>query len=233
MTSSNSNETSSRHPLLEAFLVWAGVIFAIHILYQLRFISWIKDSALALTGCLLIYIPALVLILRKESANFFENNWPELRRSLKILIIFSLLIFLPLLPLNHFFQQWAFGHAYHPAKNPGIINLPLLRLFWIHLLMVALPEEFFFRGYFNKRLRAVFHDRFYFLGVPMGWAFFINVFFFALSHSLINLQWWHFAIFFPALAFSWLREKTGALTAPIFFHAFCNTFSAWVSLHYS
>ena len=101
-----------------------------------------------------------------------------------------------------------------------------------HFFLVAFPEEFFFRGYFLRRMRQIFQDQKTFRGVLIGKAFFLTALIFAFSHSLIVLRWWHAAIFFPALAFGWLREKTQGLTAPILFHTLCNLFSTWVGLHY-
>ncbi|MFH1357919.1 MAG: CPBP family glutamic-type intramembrane protease, partial [bacterium] len=46
------------------------------------------------------------------------------------------------------------------------------------------------------------------------------------------LQWWHGFIFFPALIFGWLKQKTKTIWAGTLFHAACNLFAYWVALHY-
>ncbi|MCB1214501.1 MAG: CPBP family intramembrane metalloprotease, partial [Deltaproteobacteria bacterium] len=70
------------------------------------------------------------------------------------------------------------------------------------------------------------------LGARLGPAWILTSLIFAFSHSLMTLQWWHFAIFFPGLAFGWLREKTGYLSAGILFHALSNTYAQWIFLNY-
>ena len=93
--------------------------------------------------------------------------------------------------------------------------------------MVALPEEFFFRGYFQSTLNRVWPTRWRFLGASFGPALPITALVFAVAHSVIALQWWHFSIVFPALLFGWLREKTGSITAPILWHGAANIFMVW------
>jgi hypothetical protein len=45
---------------------------------------------------------------------------------------------------------------------------------------------------------------------------------FAFGHSLVQVQWWHFAIFFPSLVFGWMRARSGGVLAGAFFHAWAN-----------
>jgi len=227
-----------RQALTEALIVWALAIATARLCFSLR--NYLKEYTNLVTTGIFIVFPVLISTYRKESADFFERNWKDFFASLKLTGIVSLLIFPLMALLNHYYQGlplnihyghfefWKRSLHYHPA----ISYAPLLSGFVNHLLMAAFPEEFFFRGYLLRRFRQVFQDRFTFLGVLTGKAFFLTAFLFAVSHSLIIIRWWHFAIFFPALVFGWLREKSGALTAPILFHALSNTFSLWVGMHY-
>jgi CAAX protease family protein len=231
---------SQRRALTEALTVWAIAILAMSLLYHFRVIPFIADNLMLFTSGLLLYLPVLIMWRRQESFDFFERDGWALWNSVKWTLIVSLLIFPPFLVLNHFYQMipvkikfmgtgfWKLAAHYEPVAS----HRPLLKIFFFHLILVALPEEFFFRGYLLKRFREVFDDQIRFLGVRTGKAFFLTALFFAASHSLITVKWWHFAIFFPALIFGWLREKTNGLVAPILFHALCNTFSAWVGMHY-
>lgn len=101
-----------------------------------------------------------------------------------------------------------------------------------HLFYVAIPEEFFYRGYFQTRLNEVFPRRFLVFGTPVGWGLPIACAYFAFGHSLVEVQWWHFATFFPGLAFGWLRERTGNPLAGALFHAWCNVTVAWLDTLY-
>ena len=89
------------------------------------------------------------------------------------------------------------------------------------LLVVALPEEFFFRGYLQQRLKLQFGGGPSVFGVRLGGAFWLTQVLFALGH-LVEPYPWRLAVFFPALLFGWLREKSGSLPAGILYHASCN-----------
>ena len=94
----------------------------------------------------------------------------------------------------------------------------------VQLLVVALPEEFFYRGYVMGRLDDIFRGRISVLGVTVGWSLLIQAVLFAVGHFIIDLNWQRLAVFFPALAFGWLRQRTGGLLAPVLFHGMSNIF---------
>jgi len=87
--------------------------------------------------------------------------------------------------------------------------------------VVALPEEFFYRGYLQTRLRDAWPWGRVVLGVRLGPAFFLTAALFALGHLAI-FQVWRLGVFFPALLFGFLREKTGTVIGAALFHALCN-----------
>ncbi len=91
-----------------------------------------------------------------------------------------------------------------------------------HLFFVAIPEELFYRGYFQTRLNEVFPRKFIIFGTPVGWGLVLACAFFAIGHSLVTVRWWHFATFFPGLVFAWMRERTGTPLAGALFHAWAN-----------
>ncbi len=220
--------TEAKKYFVEAWVVWAITILFASLAFQFQGIALIGNNLMLITSALLIYMPIAALYRRKESFDFFEKNLSQVFYSLKILLLALLVISPPLFLLNHFFQTLVFHAHYHPA----IKNTSLWTVFFFHTLVVAFPEEFFFRGYLLKRFQQYFQDKKIFLGIRIGTGFFLTAFIFAISHSLITLRWWHFSIFFPALVFGWLREKTNGLVAPILFHALSNVFAAWVGLHY-
>ena len=45
---------------------------------------------------------------------------------------------------------------------------------------------------------------------------------FAIGHSIVQFQWWHFAIIFPSLVFGWMRALTGGIIAGAIFHWWSN-----------
>src|SRR3990167_7751116 len=102
----------------------------------------------------------------------------------------------------------------------------------LNLLVVALPEEFYFRGFLQSRFNQLWPAKWRLLGAELGWGWIVTAVIFAFAHSVLNLQWWHFSIFFPALLFGYLRERTNSLTAPILFHTFSNCFMNWFAKSY-
>ena len=89
------------------------------------------------------------------------------------------------------------------------------------LFVVALPEEFFYRGYLQSRLRDAWPKGKLFLGARLGPAFWLTAVLFALGHLAI-FEVWRLAVFFPALLFGWMRERTNSVVAGALFHAASN-----------
>jgi membrane protease YdiL (CAAX protease family) len=102
---------------------------------------------------------------------------------------------------------------------------PIWRLAATHLLVVAIPEEFLYRGFVQQRLGRFFKGRVRILGVGVGWAIPVTAALFAGGHFLVDMRVDRLATFFPALVFGWLKERRGSLCAPILFHASSNVFS--------
>lgn len=110
-----------------------------------------------------------------------------------------------------------------PAASLVVLaGLQVATLVAYQLFFVAIPEEFFYRGYFQTRLNEWLPRRWLILGTPMGWGSVLACLYFAFGHSLVTVQWWHFATFFPGMVFAWMRERTGGVVAGAIFHAACN-----------
>lgn len=214
--------------LNELFIVWLLAMMGFQLLGLLNQVGFLKDYTPYLQALFLMYFPIFLFYRQKRSLKIFETNLKELKKSLLTFLILSLAIFPLLQLLNHFFQAIAFNHHYIGGRHKDLFNF-----FLFHLLVVALPEEVFFRAYFQEEFHRLWKGRpWRILGASLGPAWIATCVIFAFSHSLMAYQWWHFAIFFPALAFGWLREKTGYITASILFHALSNTYAHWVFLNY-
>jgi len=96
----------------------------------------------------------------------------------------------------------------------------------VHLLVIALPEETFYRGFVQARLASLFRRRVRILGADLGWHVVIASALFALSHLVAIPAPFRLAVFFPGLLFGWLRERTGSLVAPIAMHCASNVLLA-------
>ena len=87
---------------------------------------------------------------------------------------------------------------------------------------VALPEEMFYRGYFQPALERRLPPGRRWFGVPLGWAAVITAALFALGHFLGEYNPVRLGPFFPSLVFSWLRNRRGSLWGAVAFHALAN-----------
>lgn len=93
----------------------------------------------------------------------------------------------------------------------------------LQLLLIALPEEFFFRGYMQRRLAEGSPPRRFGIGPFYVTPTILLVSIaFALTHLIITPWPTRLAVFFPSLVFGWLRETTDGLAAPVTYHAACN-----------
>ena len=181
------------------------------------------DVVLAAVPLLFIYAPVLLCRWRGADSYGYRLHipafsdraawWEAVRLTFGVVAV----ILAPYLIGYHLYQGVFFGHS--PSQRlPDDIALLIAH----QIFFVAIPEEFFYRGYMQTRLNERFARKFLIFGVPMGWGAVISCAYFAFGHSLVEVQWWHFATFFPGLVFAWMREKTGGVVAGAFFHAFCN-----------
>lgn len=98
----------------------------------------------------------------------------------------------------------------------------LLLLVFVQFILIALPEEIFFRGYLQTRLQAVMPQRWRLWGGDVGPAVILTSFLFAISHLVAIPSVDRLAVFFPSLLFGWLRDRTGSIAAAVLAHALSN-----------
>jgi uncharacterized protein len=124
-----------------------------------------------------------------------------------------------------FFFGWrTFWHA-RGAFGLHVPPWEALNEIFGQLVIIALPEEAFYRGYLQSRLDDAFPQRIRLLGADVGPALVITSVIFALGHFATIREPARLAVFFPSLAFGWLRARTGGIGAGVAFHASCNIFS--------
>lgn len=126
------------------------------------------------------------------------------------------------------FARW-FAPLCERWLGPAGGHLRLPPNFWLlsasYLIVVAVPEEVFFRGYLMERLERVWPPTHTWLGAKVGWALIVSSALFALSHVAVIPNPQRLAVFFPALLFGWMRARTGSIAAGALFHALCNILS--------
>lgn len=210
----------------EAITLWAicfGLIVIAFVVYQ--------PAAKLVATLGFLYLPEVSM--RRRGEGFREYGvclrpaWGEVKLTLLLLFIT-----LPLFGLGY----WGFAQVLPalpealqrmlaPYTSVGHFSFKLPDRFaeWVidQYFVVALPEEFFYRGFVQTRLRDAWPRGRRFLGVRLGPAFWLTAVLFALGHLAI-FQVWRLGVFFPALMFGWLRERTGSVMGAAFLHGTFN-----------
>ncbi len=153
---------------------------------------------------------------------------PGALRETAIALAIALVIFPPF-ALG--FQLW------HQPLHPFRLALPddLAAFVLAQLVMIALPEEAFFRGLVQTRLHDVWPPRHKLLGVSCdARALVLQAALFALVHLAAEPRLDKLATFFPGLLFGWLRAWRGGIGAALVLHALSNVLAdilvrSWMS----
>jgi membrane protease YdiL (CAAX protease family) len=231
-------QDSPRKALLEVVLLFVGTCALIRgflFVQQFSPTDWIRDNSQILVPLLFLGAPAAAARFTKRPLDLDILIPEPLGREVLKAAWFTLKVVLVIYPLflvgNHLYLTWGMpafgewiGHTIRPHYPEHGLPKDLFQIVVWQLIAVGYGEEFFYRGYMQTRLNSAFGpSRFRFLGVSIGAPFWITAVLFTMGHSLVQFQWWQPAIFFPALVFGWLRERTGNILVPALFHAFANT----------
>jgi membrane protease YdiL (CAAX protease family) len=121
------------------------------------------------------------------------------------------------------FRIWWKVGAFHPAPFGPMFSDALGQL-----LVIALPEEAFYRGYLQTSLERDLNKTISIFGTRVGWGLVLTSAIFAAGHLFTELNAARLAVFFPSLVFGLLRARTKGIGASVAFHAMCNLFSAYL-----
>ncbi len=99
----------------------------------------------------------------------------------------------------------------------------------VQLILVAFPEEWFFRGYLQTRIDQWLGTRWKILGAELGWGWLLAAAAFACLHPILIPGPHRLLVFFPALLFGWLRARGGNIGPAVIVHASSNVLLAVLS----
>jgi membrane protease YdiL (CAAX protease family) len=125
------------------------------------------------------------------------------------------------------FRIWWKAGTFHAAPFGPVLSDALGQL-----LVIALPEEAFYRGYLQTSLERELTAKVSVFGTRLGWGLVLTSAIFAIGHLLTELNPARLAVFFPSLVFGFLRARSKGIGASIAFHALCNLFSAYLAHSY-
>jgi membrane protease YdiL (CAAX protease family) len=224
--------------LAHASLAFAAVGIAVALLVridvQLPFVGHVGS---ALVAMLLLYAPLFAAWRRGEELHDYGFHLAPIGRGLAVGLGVPLLVF-PLFALGYVaFHEVTCatpslrfltppGTCVHWAasRGGGLDWGALAELAAVQLVVVALPEELFFRGFLLELLERAWPPRRRFLGGGLGRALLLSSLMFALIHVPREGDLRTLATFFPGLLFGWMRSATGSILAPVLAHASSNVF---------
>lgn len=199
----------------------------------------------ALVAVLFLYVPVFFAWRRQEDLDHYGFHLEPVKRGLVTAAIAIAIIF-PVFVVGYFaFYEIAcksdllanlvprgmcnrYGglDAVHVPSvswmgNPASSSLSL-EFCAVQLIVVALPEELFFRGFLLHLLEKRFPPKRRILGGGVGLALVLSAVAFALIHLPKDGDPRALATFFPGLLFGWMRSATGSIMASTVVHAGSN-----------
>jgi len=220
---------SRRTVLAQVLLLWTVAFVAIVLVSRLAPPPWAKVTAVVA----FLYLPLAAMRGTHEDARDYGVTLARWHTDV-LLALGLLLVVAPLFLLGYeAWLRWVLGHARSGAPPGLAVHARLPSGYgWTNvvdeLLVTALPEEFFYRGWLQARLKRVWPGGAHVAGVVVGPAFLLTALLFAVGHLAV-FRASRLLVFFPALLFGWLRERTGTVVGSTLFHAACNVLSAVVA----
>jgi uncharacterized protein len=191
----------------------------------------------ALVSVLFLYAPMIVLGRRKEDLYDYGFRAEPIKRGLvtaaaAIAIIFPIFVagyfvfyevachsklLAHLVPRGMCGQYGGFAALHVPAPTWALAEFCL-----VQMLVVALPEELFFRGFLLGLLEKRFPPKRRILGGGVGLALVLSSLAFAIIHIPKDGDPRVLATFFPGMLFGWMRSATGSILASTVTHGASN-----------
>ena len=230
----------------DAIIAWAVVAALVTGLVQIDLtLPAIGHLGSALVAVLFLYVPVLVAWRRKEDLDDYGFHAAP-RSAGSSLAGAAIAVIFPIFALGYFaFYEIACNSSVLAHLVPrnmcmhygGLAGLHVPELTWklaefcaVQLVVVALPEELFFRGFLLGLLEQRFPPKRRLLGGGVGLALVLSALAFALIHLPKDGDPRALATFFPGLLFGWMRSATGSILASTITHAGSNILIRFLDL---
>jgi uncharacterized protein len=230
-------EDQRRRTIAEVVLLFALATGAASALYNVgQSVGFVHRNLHALVALVFLVLPQLMLRRRGNIERYGFTTQP-----LGLGLAIAAVAVVAVLPLyaGGFVVLVRAACAHAPSLVPGSCFRaahPLWRLpgdfplqVAAQLIVVALPEELFFRGYVQGRLEDALPPTRMLFGARVGWAWILGAALFAVGHFLVTFEPQMLTRFFPGLVFGWMFARTRSILAGTIFHAACNLIMAVLS----
>jgi membrane protease YdiL (CAAX protease family) len=209
--------------------------------------SYLAPESYAATAVGMLFLAATYLLVLRHDADFIRAHGlalgglfePEpldpmrlVASALRAFAIALALLVVVAIPFARGFHAF-YATVYHlrSSFDLGAVR-SVVREIPGQLLVIALPEEAFFRGYVQTEIDALLGARRRFLGADVSLAIPIAALVFAVGHVLTRPDPGRLAVFFPGLVFGYLRARTKGIGTSVLFHAMCNLLSSALAAGY-
>jgi membrane protease YdiL (CAAX protease family) len=234
VSTSSPDPVAGRH----ALVAWLAVAVLVAVLVQID-ITWplVGHVGSAAVAVVLLYAPVVVASYRKEDLLDYGFTSEPLGRGLRLglgvpLVVFPIfvgayLLFYDVVCGSQLLGDLAPRGACRGYAGTGGLHWPALdwdfaQFAVVQLVVVALPEELFFRGCLHELLERRFPPTRRILGGGVGVALLLSSLAFALIHLPKDGDPRALATFFPGMLFGWMRSATRSILAPTLTHAASN-----------
>ncbi len=230
----------------DALIAWAVVAVLVTGLVRINItLPAIGHLGSALVAVMFLYVPVFVAWRRTEDLYDYGFHTKPVKQGVVTAAVAIGVIF-PIFALGYFaFYELAcdsdvLSHLVPHgmcARYGGLAGLhapaftqKLAEFCAVQLVVVALPEELFFRGFLLGMLERRFPPKRRILGGGVGLALVISAAMFALIHLPKDGDPRALATFFPGLLFGWMRSSTGSIMASTLTHAGSNILIRFLDL---
>lgn len=155
----------------------------------------------------------------------FEHFWAQLKSVIKLCLLI-------LAPYSALFALFFYIYAKSNGYNFSIqwhVPTNLSYFIFSNLLIVALPEEIFFRGFIQSKLMEKWPISNQ-AKLPLHKATILTNLLFAFAHFVGTWQPLRLLTFFPGMLFSDLTLKHRSVLPAILFHFLCNLLGLWLGV---
>ncbi|MGB9735070.1 MAG: myxosortase family intramembrane protease [bacterium] len=178
-----------------------------------------------LVAVLFLYTPILFLFIKKRHPSYYGIGKNRAIKSILRALLVAIIIFPLYIAAFYLYNRYVLG-LNMDFQGTKLVHQPGLLLFVLNnLLMVAIPEEVFYRGYIQSELKQCDRKKIMLLGTEIGYSFLSVNIMFAIGHIILIPNITRLSVFFPGLVFSWLREKDDNIAGAIIFHWLSNVLS--------
>jgi hypothetical protein len=235
--------SASAHDIRDALIAFALASIGVAALAALgRAVPLVHENLGALVAVVFLYLPFWYAGRRSEDLSHYGFRADPLGKGLALgfgapLLIFPLFAVLFVLFYAEVCQagqpMWLRQMA-PPGTCDGfrgwdglrapIVDRDFLTLVAVQVIVIALPEELFFRGFLHELFERALPPRRRLFGGGIGWALILSSLLFALGHLASGFDARRLSVFFPGLLFGWMRSATGSILAGTIAHAASNLF---------